>query len=80
VQVQITVPGKGDVIQRLGQVYDLLLDYPGPDRVRLLVADGGRRWVQIDFPNTGVGYCLELKAKLRQLLGKGRVQVKEWVR
>jgi DNA polymerase-3 subunit alpha len=80
VQVQITVPGQGDVIQRLGQIYDLLLAYPGQDRVRLFVADGGRRRVQIDFPNTGVGYCLELKAKLRQLLGRGRVRVQEWVR
>jgi hypothetical protein len=79
VRVEITVPGRGDIIHRLGQVYALLQDYPGQDRVHVYVAEQGRRRMQIDFPNTGVGYCVELRTKLHDLLGRGRVSVERGI-
>ena len=63
------------VIQRLGQVYDLLQRYPGEDRFSLYVENGGQGRIQISFPNDTTGHCPELEQELRTLVGPGTVRV-----
>jgi len=63
------------VIQRLGQIYDLLQSYPGEDRFSLYVEDGDQGRIQISFPNDATGHCVELEQKLRLLVGAGGLRI-----
>ncbi len=76
--LHVAIPRNHDleqVIRKLGQVYDLLLTYPGQDPFSLYVENGGQGRVKIDFPNDTTRYCPELEQKLRALLGGGRLWV-----
>ena len=64
-----------NVIQRLGQVYDLLRRYPGEDHFSLYVENGGQGRIQINFPNDTTGHCMELEQELRVLVGAGTVRL-----
>jgi len=78
VRLHVTIPRSNDmehVIQRLGQVYDLLQTYPGDDRFSLYVENGGQGRIQINFPNDTTGHCLQLEQKLRALVGAGTIRV-----
>jgi DNA polymerase-3 subunit alpha len=78
VHVRVTLARGQDmerVIQRLGEVYDLLLRYPGEDRFSLYVENGGQGRIEISFPNDQTGHCVELEQKLRTLVGAGSVRV-----
>ena len=78
VHVHVIVPRSSSmeqVIQRLGQVYDLLQCYPGEDRFSLYVENGGQGRIQISFPNDSTGHCAELEQRLRTLAGPGTVRV-----
>jgi len=75
--LHITLPRSDDHEQdvvRLGQVYHLLLSFPGQDRFSLYVNRGVRR-VQLDFPNATTHYCPGLLNRLQEMLGPGSVQV-----
>ncbi len=78
VHVHVLVPRSRNmeqVIQRLGQVHDLLQHYPGEDRFSLYVENGGQGRIQISFPNDNTGHCPELERKLRTLVSPGTVRV-----
>ena len=78
VHLHVTVPRGTDmenVIQRLGQVYDLLRRYPGEDHFSLYVENGGQGRIQINFPNDTTGHCMELEQELRVLVGAGTVRL-----
>jgi DNA polymerase-3 subunit alpha len=78
VHIHVIVPRSDNlerIIQRLGQVYDLLRRYPGEDQFSIYVENGSQGRVRIDFPNDTAGHCLELEQELRALLGVGTVHV-----
>jgi DNA polymerase III subunit alpha len=78
VHVHVIVPRRADIeetIRRLGQVYDLLQEYPGTDRFSLYVENSGNGDVQIEFPNDTTDHCLALETRLREMLGAGTVRV-----
>jgi DNA polymerase-3 subunit alpha len=78
VHLHISIPRTQNleqVIQRLGQIYDLLQDYPGQDCFSLYVENGGQGLVRIDFPNNTTSHCVELEQRLRALLGAGTIRV-----
>jgi hypothetical protein len=80
VHIYVTVPRNEDleqVIQRLGQVYDLLQSYPGEDHFSIYVENGGQGRAQIDFPNDTTGHCVELERELRAMLGGGTIHVEQ---
>jgi DNA polymerase-3 subunit alpha len=56
----------------LREVVRVLLEYPGKDRVHLVIHTGGRR-VLMELPVVSTGYCEELKQRLEELLGPGTV-------
>ena len=75
--LRITLPRSHDQeqdIRLLGQIYDLLQQYPGEDRFSLYVRNGKHR-VQLDFPNSTTGYCPELHQALSALVGPEHIQV-----
>jgi DNA polymerase III alpha subunit len=63
------------LVRRLGQVYDKLLQHRGSDRFSLLVDDGRQGRRQVDFPNDTTRYCVALEQDLRALLGGGAIRV-----
>ena len=78
VHIHVTIPRNHDleqVIQHLGQIYDLLQSYPGEDRFSIYVENGGKSRVRIDFPNDTTGHCVELEQQLRSLLGAGTLRI-----
>jgi DNA polymerase-3 subunit alpha len=78
VHLHVTIPRSGDmeqVINRLGQVYDLLQRYTGDDRFSLYVENGSQGRIQISFPNDTTGHCVRLEQELRMLVGAGTVRV-----
>ncbi len=83
VHLHISIPRTQDleqVIQRLGQIYDLLQSYPGGDHFSLYVENGDQGLVRIDFPNDTTHHCVELEDRLRTLVGPGTVRVEPDVR
>ncbi len=52
----------------LRTVLQTLLDYPGNDRVDLLIWSDGRRY-RLEMPIITTGFCEELAAKLSDMLG-----------
>jgi DNA polymerase III alpha subunit len=82
VHIHVTVPRNDDmeqVIQRLGQIYDLLQSYPGDDQFSIYVENGSQGQMQIDFPNDTTRHCVELEQALRAALGAGTVRVEPLV-
>ncbi|MGD8398952.1 MAG: DNA polymerase III subunit alpha, partial [Anaerolineae bacterium] len=78
--VHIFVPRTADIeqtIRRLGQVYNVLLEFPGEDRFSLYVEGGGNGDVQIQFPNDTTRHCVDLESRLRSLLGAGTIRVEK---
>jgi DNA polymerase-3 subunit alpha len=78
VRIHVTVPRNEDmeqVIRRLGQVYDLLQNYPGEDQFSIYVENGNQGQMRIDFPNDTTGHCVELEQALRAALGAETVRV-----
>jgi DNA polymerase-3 subunit alpha len=78
VHLHVTIPRNDDMeqtIRRLGQVYDLLVSYPGQDHFSLYVDNGGRGRVQIRFPNDLTDHCLELEQRLRDLVGASAINI-----
>jgi DNA polymerase-3 subunit alpha len=53
----------------LRSVLQTLLDYPGTDRVDLLISSGGKKW-RLEMPIITTGYCDELSARLAEMLGR----------
>jgi DNA polymerase-3 subunit alpha len=75
--VFITIPRSGDLttdMHRVGQVYELLQQYPGEDQFSLYTLNSAGR-VRLDFPNTKTKHSLQLYDKLVALLGEGAVKV-----
>jgi hypothetical protein len=62
-------------IKRLGEVYDLLLSFPGEDRFSLYVENGSQGKIQIQFPNDTTRHCVELEQRLREKLGAGTIRI-----
>ncbi len=59
---------------RMRRVHGLLTSYPGNDRFVFNVYETSRRY-HLEFPSSTTGYCPELHAQLRALLGEGSVRV-----
>jgi DNA polymerase-3 subunit alpha len=78
VHLHISLPRTQDLAhltRRLGQVYDLLMSFPGEDRFSLCVENGGQGKLQIDFPNDTTHHCPQLEQRLRALVGAGTITV-----
>ncbi|MCH8897286.1 MAG: hypothetical protein IIC33_03210 [Chloroflexi bacterium] len=56
----------------LREVIQVLLEYPGKDRVNLQIHTQGKR-ILMELPVVSTGYCTELKGRLEELLGVGSV-------
>jgi DNA polymerase-3 subunit alpha len=56
----------------LREVIQVLLEYPGKDRVNLQIHTKGRR-VLMELPVVSTGYCDELKGRLESVLGEDTV-------
>jgi hypothetical protein len=52
----------------LRTVLSTLLDYPGSDRVDLLIWSEGKRW-RLEMPIITTGFCDELGVRLSEILG-----------
>jgi hypothetical protein len=59
---------------RMRRVHGLLTSYPGNDRFVFHVLETSRRY-HLEFPSSTTGYCPDLHAQLRALLGEGSVTV-----
>ena len=59
---------------RLKSALQLLLEYPGADRVLVEIASEGRR-VRLEMPLITTGFCPELEERLVGLIGPGRASV-----
>ncbi|MBI2171497.1 MAG: DNA polymerase III subunit alpha [Chloroflexi bacterium] len=64
----------GDDTYLLKSAMQLLLEYPGRDRVRLDIAAGGHR-TRVEMPLVTTGYCPELEQRLAALIGQGCARV-----
>ena len=62
-------------IQRL---LDILRDFTGSDRIVLGVRSEDK-YISIKLSNMSVNYCHELRVKLKDLLGKRRIIVKQLI-
>ncbi len=58
----------------LREVIQVLLEYPGKDRVNLQIQTGGKR-VLMELPVVSTGYTEELKVRLERLLGSQTVDL-----
>ena len=58
----------------LREVIQVLLEYPGKDRVHLEIYTGGRR-VLMELPVVSTEYCSDLDQRLQELLGPDTVSV-----
>ena len=56
----------------LREVIQVLLEYPGKDRVNLQIRTKGKR-VLMELPVVSTGYCAELKGRLESVLGEDTV-------
>ena len=59
---------------RLKSALQLLLEYPGADRVLVEITSEGRR-VRLEMPLITTGFCSELEERLVDLIGPGRASV-----
>jgi hypothetical protein len=60
----------------LREVIQVLLEYPGKDRVNLQIHTSTRR-VLMELPVVSTGYCTELKERLEELLGADSVALQQ---
>ena len=60
----------------LREVIQVLLEYPGKDRVNLRIHTQGK-WVLMECPVVSVEYCPELKERLQPLLGEDSVSLQD---
>jgi DNA polymerase III subunit alpha len=58
----------------LREVVQVLLEYPGKDRVNLQIRTGGKR-VLMELPVVSTGYCQEMKDRLERVLGEETVML-----
>ena len=58
----------------LREVIQVLLEYPGKDRVHLEIYTGGRR-VLMELPVVSTEYCSDLDQRLQELIGPNTVSV-----
>jgi len=65
-----------DDAHRLREVIQVLLEYPGKDRVNLEVYTRGRR-VLMELPVVSIGYCEDLKDRLEGVLGTNTVMLQQ---
>ena len=61
-----------DDAHRLREVVQVLLEYPGKDRVNLQIHTQGKK-VLMELPVVSTGYCEELKDRLEGMLGQSSV-------
>ena len=69
--VSLAISESADPVEdahRLREVIQVLLEYPGKDRVNLQIQTGGKR-VLMELPVVSTGYTEELKVRLERLLG-----------
>jgi hypothetical protein len=57
----------------LREVIQILLEYPGKDRVNLRIHTGGRR-ILMELPVVSTGYSEALRGRLEELLGLDTVE------
>ena len=75
--VSLAISESADAVEDahlLREVIQVLLEYPGKDRVKLQIQTGGRR-VLMELPVVSTGYSEELKVRLERLLGSETVDL-----
>jgi len=60
----------------LREVIQVLLEYPGKDRVNLQIHTSTRK-VLMELPVVSIGYCSELKLRLEEMLGIDSVALQQ---
>ena len=75
--VSLAISESADAVEDsylLREVIQVLLEYPGKDRVNLQIQTGGKR-VLMELPVVSTGYTEELKVRLERLLGPETVDL-----
>ena len=75
--VALSIKESSDAVEDaylLREVVQILLEYPGKDRVNLLIQTGGRQ-VLMELPVISTGYTDEMKLRLEDLLGLDSVEL-----
>jgi len=75
--VSLAISESADAVEDahlLREVIQVLLEYPGRDRVNLQIQTGGKR-VLMELPVVSTGYTEELKVRLERLLGSETVDL-----
>ncbi len=80
--VTVTLHPSGDVqrdTRRISRLHGTFISYPGQDRFRFHIFEGGRGHL-IDFPNNTTRVCTELLEKLKQAVGEENIRVEPLTR
>ena len=75
--VALSIKESSDAVEDaylLREVVQILLEYPGKDRVNLLIQTGGKQ-VLMELPVISTGYTDEMKLRLEDLLGLNSVEL-----
>ncbi len=63
-------------VERLQKVIDTLKNYPGKDKVSLVVT-GDDETASLEMPNTTINYCAGLASQLSEILGQGNLKLEQ---
>lgn len=80
--VTVVLHPSGDVqrdARRISRLHGTFISYPGQDRFRFHIFEGGRGHL-IEFPNDTTHVCDELLEKLKQVVGAENIRVEPLVR
>jgi DNA polymerase-3 subunit alpha len=79
IRLHITVQDTGDEdadVARLGQIFEVLGQFPGSDLVRLSVV-AGSRVTRLVPPHEEVGFCPDLQQRLEAIVGEDGVRLEQ---
>lgn len=63
-------------VERLQKIVDTLKDYPGKDKVSLVVT-GDDETASLEMPNITIHYCPELASELSEILGEDNLRLRQ---
>jgi DNA polymerase-3 subunit alpha len=63
-------------VERLQKIVDTLKDYPGKDKVSLVVT-GDDETASLEMPNIMIHYCPELASELSEILGEDNLRLRQ---
>ena len=75
VMIDVNQSGDGEKdVECLHRIADILKNYPGQDRVSLIVV-GDSETTNLEMPNITVNYCPELAGELSEIVGEGNFRL-----